>query len=118
MTPCIVYRYLQNNAIGSLEGLERLPELEVLNVSNNRLTALDPLSQCTKLTMFLGASNDLSAMKGINAVTQCKLLATVDLQDNVLSDAQVRPLLSHLTPVIWQWRHACLPSRCLGHAML
>ena len=82
-------RYLQDNAIESLEGLERLPELEVLNVSNNRLTDLDPLSRCTKLATFLGANNDLADINGIKAISLCQYLATVDLQDNDLSDAQV-----------------------------
>lgn len=93
-------RYLQNNALESLEGLERLPELEVLNVSNNRLTHLDPLSRCTKLATFLGAENELSDVGSIDSITHCKLLATVDLQDNELSDAQVTPTVASACPLL------------------
>ena len=82
-------RYLQNNALESLGGLEQLPSLETLNVSNNRLSHLPTMAGCPKLATFLGAHNDLSAAECIKALWLCTALTTVDLQDNGIADAQV-----------------------------
>ena len=82
-------RFVQNNALESLNGLEQLPQLETLNVSNNRLTHLEGLAACSSLITLLGAHNDLSSVESMSALFQCPRLSTVDLQENSIADTQV-----------------------------
>ena len=90
-------RYLQQNVLSQLDGLERVPGLETLNISRNALSSLDGLQNCCALTTLLCSQNEMTGYDSLGALTQCKALSTVDLQDNDL-DADVVSLLQCITP--------------------
>lgn len=101
-------RYLQQNVLSHLDGLERVPGLETLNISRNALSSLDGLQHCCALTTLLCSQNELTEHDSLSALTQCKALSTVDLQDNNL-DANVVSSLqcTHHNP---RAVHACTHS--------
>ena len=82
-------RFVQNNALESLDGLQQLPNLQTLNVSNNRLTDLKGLAACSRLVTFLAAHNDLSSVDCVGALFLCTGLSTIDLQENNIAEDQV-----------------------------
>ena len=85
-------RYLQQNALSHLDGLEHVPGLETLNISRNALSSLDGLQHCCALKTLLCSQNKLTGHDCLGALTQCKALSTVDLQDNDLDADAVRLL--------------------------
>ena len=62
--------------------LRRLPRLELLNVSYNRLTSLDDVKPCATLKVLYARSNKITDLKGASALTQ---LQSLDLECNALS---------------------------------
>ena len=93
----LVPRYLQQNVLSHLDGLERVPGLETLNISRNALSSLDGLQHCCALTTLLCSQNELTGHDSLSALTQCRALSTVDLQDNNL-DANVVSSLQRVPP--------------------
>lgn len=82
-------RYAQNNCIWDLSGLEALPNLDTLNLSNNTLDQLSHLDRCPELHTLLLANNRLETLESIRILADCKGLTTLDLQGNKLEDPQV-----------------------------
>lgn len=82
-------RYLQNNVLSDLRGLDRLPSLEALNVSNNQLEDLSALKDCETLQTLLCSHNNLTSFESLAFLQTCPALSTVDLQDNDLDDTKV-----------------------------
>ena len=92
-------RYLQQNVFSSLDGLDRVPGIETLNISRNALSSLDGLQHCCALTTLLCSQNELTGHDSLGALIHCKALSTVDLQDNNLDADVVSPpqcILPHL----------------------
>ena len=85
-------RYLQQNVLSHLEGLEHVPGIETLNISGNALSSLDGLQHCYALTTLLCSRNELTGHDSLGALPQCKALSTVDLQDNNLDADAVSSL--------------------------
>lgn len=50
-------RYVQNNSIADLRGLERVPKLQVLNVASNLLTHLGGIEACPELETLVCSGN-------------------------------------------------------------
>ena len=74
----------------SLDALARLPRLELLNVSYNRLTTLDALQHSRSLKVCFARSNRISSLASVELLTA---LQSLDLECNALDalDA-LRPL--------------------------
>jgi Leucine-rich repeat (LRR) protein len=72
-----------------LSGLERLPRLQILNVSSNQLTNLESLAACSELETLLCARNYLRSYESLASLEICGGLCTLDLQDNELEDVKV-----------------------------
>lgn len=56
---------IQANRITSLNGLEALPQLEELYISDNLLTSLEPLSGTPNLTILDVQNNPIASLKGV-----------------------------------------------------
>lgn len=83
-----------------LDGLERVPNLDTLNVSNNKLKDLPPLGCCPSLHTLLCSDNEIASLDALRSLLDNKQLTTLDLQNNKLADVGVRrdfwALASHL----------------------
>lgn len=86
---CFPCRYVQQNCLRSLDGLEQLPSLNSLNVSSNGLTSLEQLQSCPILETLTAQRNHLSTAAGLQPLLQCTSLHTLDLQHNNIEDMAV-----------------------------
>ena len=74
----------------SLEALARLPRLELLNVSYNRLVSLDALQHSRGLKVLFARSNRISSLAALESLS---LLQSLDLECNALDTLDaLRPL--------------------------
>lgn len=68
--------HLEDNEIGSIEGLEKLFSLEVLNLERNQLRGLGKgLSKLSKLRELRLALNELSSLEGLQGLASLEALA-------------------------------------------
>ena len=74
----------------NLDGLDRVPNLDTLNVSNNKLKTLPQLSGCPKLHTLLASDNEIGSVEAVRNLLDNKQLTTLDLQNNKLEDPEVR----------------------------
>lgn len=89
-------RYVQQNILDSLTGLEVLPALDTLNISNNRLCNLENISSATSLQTLVCTYNKLKTGESIAELRHCSSLQTLDLQHNELDDPDVLDLFKEL----------------------
>ncbi|KAL1499962.1 hypothetical protein AB1Y20_012642 [Prymnesium parvum] len=75
--------------------LQRLPRLELLNVSYNRLTSIDDIRASKGLKVLYARSNRISSVEGLAAV---RGLQSLDLECNALSSIEA------LAP-LWRLQH-------------
>ena len=87
---------MQQNCLVRLDGLEKLPQLDTLNVSSNRLEALHNLQGCVALHSIIASNNQLASAESLAALAGCLTLQSVDLQGNQLDDPAVVDLLRAL----------------------
>ena len=74
----------------SLEALARLPRLELLNVSYNRLASLDALQHSRGLKVLFARSNRISSLAALESLP---VLQSLDLECNALDTLDaLRPL--------------------------
>ena len=81
---------MQNNKLEDLQALQQLPCLRVLNISQNELTSLGGIEACTELNTLICSSNKLASLHSVQPLAECSALATLDIQDNQLNDAEVK----------------------------
>ena len=67
----------------------------MLNISHNSISNLSGLQRCTALATLLCSRNALTGYDSINALSHCKELSTVDLQDNKLDSDAVSPACTY-----------------------
>lgn len=100
-------------SLSDLSGIEALTELEILDVSGNDLTTLEPLAQCRNLNELYAADNRLSdcpafhnliyldlagnQLTEVSWLAECPRLTTVYLQKNGISDLEPLSKLKALT---------------------
>jgi Leucine-rich repeat (LRR) protein len=82
-------RYVQNNSIADLRGLDKVPKLQVLNISSNHLTDLEGIEACPELNTLVCSGNKLATLASVSHLRQCPHLNTLDLQSNLLEDPEV-----------------------------
>ena len=92
-------RYVHSNQLESLQGLENVPSLQVLNVSYNKLTSLAGLSACPQLQTLISSNNKLSSLSSVSELACCPELSTLDVQSNSLDDPEVPKLA--LQDTVW-----------------
>lgn len=79
-------RYLQQNCLRSLDGLQQLSNLDTLNISSNCLASLQQLQSCLHLATLIAEHNHLSTVAALEPLLQCQELHTLDLQHNNIED--------------------------------
>lgn len=73
---------LQGNKIESLAGLDQLPCLTYLDVSNNMISSLDPLRPCVHLTHLNASSNRIEFIRQTESLQSMSWLSHLLLADN------------------------------------
>ena len=77
--------------------MDRLPNLDTLNVSNNKLSSLPNLGCCPSLHTLLCSDNEISSVESLRNLTNNKELTTLDLQNNKFEEIEVwAPQMSSL----------------------
>ena len=94
--PAAACRYVQQNCLRSLDGLEQLPNLNTLNVSSNSLTSLQQLHSCPLLSTLVAERNQLSTAASLQPLLQCPALHTLDLQHNNIEDTAVIDIIAEM----------------------
>jgi dynein assembly factor 1, axonemal len=89
-------RYVQQNCITHISGLENVPLLDTLNISSNRLKKLEGLTCCPLLTTLIATDNLLSDYDSVAHVAGCKALLTLDLQNNKIDDPAIVDVLTQI----------------------
>lgn len=83
-----------DSGISSLIGLNNIPNLNLLDVSNNRITDLSPVIYLTNLRVLRIANNSI---RNINTLSNLSLLNFIDLSGNdLISCRQLDQLESRL----------------------
>ncbi len=83
----LTHRYVHNNKLTSLNGLERVPTLTTINAASNRLQSLDGVQHCAGLGSLHAGGNGFDSLAAIAVLACCMALTTLDLQENCISDA-------------------------------
>lgn len=73
---------LQGNKIQSLAGLDQLPCLTYLDVSNNMISSLEPLRLCVHLTHLNASSNRIEFIRQTESLQSMPWLSHLLLSDN------------------------------------
>ncbi|KAJ3360834.1 hypothetical protein GGF32_007993 [Allomyces javanicus] len=82
--------YIQENVFEHLDGIARLGNLTILNVSNNLLTSLPAeLADLPHLASLHASNNKLASVDSIAVLAHCAQLSVVDLHHNQLADARI-----------------------------
>ncbi len=89
-------RYVQQNCLFTIDGLEPLQNLDTLNISYNQIKQLSGLSCCPTLSTLICTNNQLSSVESLQHLAECKGLRTLDLQNNNISDPAVLDVLKQL----------------------
>lgn len=95
-TPQCTDRFVQNNCLGTLAGIEHAPALASLNVSSNCLPSLAGIEACAELATLTADHNNLEPLSALEPIAACTALQTLDLQHNNISDPGVVGLLRRL----------------------
>lgn len=74
---------LANAGITNISGLEYLNTTVELDVSNNRITDITPITQCGNLRYLNLDNNSISSLKGIE---KCFSLTTITVKNNKITD--------------------------------
>ena len=73
-----------------------LPDLDTLNISNNRLCNLENISSLSSLQTLVCTYNKLKTGESVAELRHCSSLQTLDLQHNELDDPDVLDLFKEL----------------------
>lgn len=87
---------MQQNCIWKISGLEAVPGLDTLNISNNQLTKLEGLACCPALRTLIATHNHLVTLDSVAHLAECKALQTLDLQNNELEDPGIVDILKQI----------------------
>jgi Leucine-rich repeat (LRR) protein len=83
--PQLTYLVLSNNQLTDVKGLEKLDQLKVLFLYDNKLTSVQGLENLTQLTRLELHDNQLTSVKGLEKLTQLEWLY---LYDNKLTSVK------------------------------
>lgn len=77
-------RYLHQNAIEKIEGLEELTLLVTLNLSHNRIKKIEGISKLTQLKTLDLSHNIFTDIEAVEEITTCPSLTSLDLSNNYI----------------------------------
>ena len=81
--------YMAKNALSDVHGVSRLTALVTLDISENHVDSLEGLRGHPTITTLLASGNRLLDMAGIDALSECPQLTSLDLTDNKIDDPEV-----------------------------
>lgn len=93
---CRGRRYVQQNSVCHISGLERLEALDTLNISHNHISKLENLACCPMLRTLICTHNKLESIESVAHVSECTALYTLDLQNNNIKDPAILDVLKPL----------------------
>lgn len=85
---------LRNNQITKIEGLDHLTNLTMLSLGNNQITKIEGLENLTNLTTLWLVSNKITKIEGLDQLTN---LTTLDLWNNQITKIEGLDTLTNLT---------------------
>jgi hypothetical protein len=92
---------ISNNRISSLEPLSPLSRLQNLAASNNCLPCLNGIASCAALNRLDASGNAISCLSDVAAVAACPLLGSLTLMQNpVRQVVDYRLHLVHMLPQV------------------
>jgi Leucine-rich repeat (LRR) protein len=80
----------ENSDLSDLTGLEYAKDLRFINVFNNELESLDPLSDLSKIDTVYAASNEISDLGFVEKLTNLKFLNLTGNQIATLTSLRIR----------------------------
>jgi Leucine-rich repeat (LRR) protein len=99
---------ISNNRISSLEPLSTLSRLQNLASANNCLPCLYGIASCSALNRLDASGNAISCLSDVAAVAACPLLGSLTLTQNpVRQVVDYRLHLVHLLPQVLAIMTAC-----------
>lgn len=78
------YRYVQQNLIREIEGIDHLEYLDTLNVSNNSIAAIKGLGNCKNLKSLICTHNKIRSSDALKGLLDCPSLTVVDISHNTI----------------------------------
>ncbi len=85
---------IRSTGIQSLEGIERLPSLKSLQITDEILVNVSPLKQCKQLHSISLRSCSLELFP--NELLECKLLEVIDISSNSIKEVKIKGKKSSL----------------------
>ncbi|KAJ1812835.1 hypothetical protein LPJ75_003455, partial [Coemansia sp. RSA 2598] len=105
----LVHVNLANNRLNSMGIVEDIPQVNVLNLSNNQLTVISPsVAKCSELKALILGQNKISKIEHLDGLLN---LNTLVVSQNEISEIPQMPLLKELTKISAAHnRVACIPD--------
>lgn len=75
----LIYRYLHNNFIETIENLDENTQLSTLNLASNKIKKISGLDKLAKLSNLYLEKNLIDTVEGIRPVLECPSIAVVIL---------------------------------------
>ena len=84
---------MHENCISKVEGLGNMPELRVLNLSDNLILKVENLGNCAILDSLYLARNRIGrgGLDDLRGLLECPALTSIDLQNNHIDDPDILP---------------------------
>jgi len=96
----LICLYLHENVVTKMENLEAQTELRVFNLSDNMISTIEGLGQCTKLDSLHLARNRIgkNGLDDLKGLLECPAIVALDLQNNLINDENVLPEIFEKMP--------------------
>ena len=96
----LTFRFLQQNCITTITGLENQASLDTLNLNNNLLKEIPDLSHLVNLKTLQVAHNHLRTAEGLENLKTIPSLTVLDLENNGIEDPALVDILVQLPNLV------------------